>query len=254
MNETKPEVPPNSTTQTCQDKANASVNNARTIPYYFAALAGLVYAVGFLVEFTFMNSIGVKDSLTEPFKAKHIYVGFLCLQYPASVILVVLSLLKVYRNPKEKDSPADAIRLKIYGPSASLFIIFLTAFYLLIAFARPDSLSLHAREMMVLFVISVLGPSVMMAVFSRLGDKLTQILQQDDEKRKSDLRNKVQETLATAQGKTESEVADAITVVVERTGVSPKKQATSAISRFFMVPLNSNEPDIVMGFVLVCDI
>jgi hypothetical protein len=58
-----------------------------TIPYWFAATAGLIYATGFLVEFTFQHSLGITSSL-DVFKAKYIYVGLQCLQLPASVIFL----------------------------------------------------------------------------------------------------------------------------------------------------------------------
>lgn len=133
------------------------VNTASTIPYYFAAIAGLVYAVGFLVEFTFMNSLGVKDSLTEAFKAKHMYIGFLCLQFPVSVIVVVLLVAKLKRTVVANGTPEEKKALSAYLPATLLLLNLLFAFYLLIGFARPFTFSNQRGAIAIFFGVTVLG-------------------------------------------------------------------------------------------------
>lgn len=39
--------------------------SAEAIPAWFALVAGLIYATGFLIEFTFLSSMGIKESVTE---------------------------------------------------------------------------------------------------------------------------------------------------------------------------------------------
>jgi hypothetical protein len=139
------------------NKTTDRINTARTVPYYFAAIAGLVYAVGFLVEFTFMNSLGVKDSMTEPFKAKHIYIGCLCLQFPVSVMVIVLLVAKLKRTVAKKGSEEEKKTLSAYLPGTLLLLTLLFAFYLLIGFARPYTFSDHRDAIAFFFGIAVLG-------------------------------------------------------------------------------------------------
>jgi hypothetical protein len=100
-----------------------------TIPYWSAALAGIIYATGFLIEFTFLQSMGIQDPV-EGFKAKYIYIGLLCLQFPTSVCLLVVAYRRIKRQDLEKES----------GPHFStvcLISILLLNFYLLTTFSRP---------------------------------------------------------------------------------------------------------------------
>ena len=60
----------------------------KALPYCLAITAGLFYATGFLVEFTFFNSIGIKDAGSDVFKAKYIYVGILALILPLTASVV----------------------------------------------------------------------------------------------------------------------------------------------------------------------
>jgi hypothetical protein len=138
-------------------KSSSHSQAARTVPYYFAAVAGLVYAVGFFVEFTFMNSMGVKDSLTEPFKAKHIYIGILCLLYPGSVVGVLLALLRIGFSKSDGSDPELSVRKKLYPPTCVLFLFFLTAFYILVGIGRPDTFAQHDICFGTLFLLAILS-------------------------------------------------------------------------------------------------
>jgi hypothetical protein len=143
-----------------EPKAPDSTQTARTIPYFFAAFAGLVYAVGFLVEFTFMNSMGIKDWDTEPFKAKHIYIGFLCLIFPASLMITILSTVKIRRNLRKAASAEKKLVARMIIPSSLLFVAFLLAFYLLIAFSRPNTFQENEFQFFAIFFLSLMGPSL----------------------------------------------------------------------------------------------
>lgn len=70
---------------------------ARSLPYWFAAVAGLIYGTGFLIEFTFMNSLGIRNAGTDVFKAKYIYIGILSLQFPASIAVTILGYIRLLR-------------------------------------------------------------------------------------------------------------------------------------------------------------
>ena len=148
------------------------LHTARTIPYYFAAVAGLVYAVGFLVEFTFMNSMGVKDSLTEPFKAKHICIGILCLLYPASVVGLILALLRIVLTPRNNSDVEMRLKAKLYPPGGALFVVFLTAFYILVGIGRPNTFLQHETGFGVLIGLAILSPTISWGLEKSLGGKL----------------------------------------------------------------------------------
>ena len=68
----------------------------QTIPYWFAAIAGLIYATGFLVDYTFQNSLGIRSSVIDSFKGKYIYTGFLCLQFPATAVVMLFGFLRAH--------------------------------------------------------------------------------------------------------------------------------------------------------------
>ncbi|MGP8199473.1 MAG: hypothetical protein ACLQU4_08230 [Limisphaerales bacterium] len=164
-------VPPSDEKRDDKDGKSADrLPHVGTIPYNFAAVAGLAYAVGFLVEFTFMNSIGAKDSLTEPFKAKHIYIGILCLLFPASVITIILAAARMRQSVRDATSVADKLRYRMYAPNAALYIIFLFAFYGLIGIARPNTFSEHEKAFAVLFGLALLGPILVHLFHMRIAD------------------------------------------------------------------------------------
>ena len=222
------------------DIRDNGVHAAQTLPYYFAAAAGLVYAVGFLVEFTFMNSLGITDNLIEPFKAKYIYIGFLCLQYPASMILMLLCLLKLRRGitrningSSRTPSTEESIRLSVYGPSASLFAIFLTAFYLLIAFARHDALTTHTHTMMILLTLCALSPTAVLGAFFSLSGKLMKGLTADAAQRRSALTKRIEHVLTSTLERSSHERVEEVVRVFELNDTHPQPWFTSILARLF---------------------
>src|ERR1039457_2478997 len=124
----------------------------QAIPYWFAATAGLVYATGFLVEFTFHNSMGLRMASTEIFKAKYIYVGLLCLQFPASV----LALLWGYHRFKSKEKESG---LPVYFSYFVLMAILLFVFYLMTTFARSGEFHERRIWIMGLFMFETVAVS-----------------------------------------------------------------------------------------------
>ena len=94
------------------------------VPYWFAAIAGVIYAIGFLVEFSFLSSMGIKISPTDAFKAKYIYVGLLCL-LPTIAAVFAIGCFRVWREKQQR----------VYLSSVLLVLTILFDFYLLVAFA-----------------------------------------------------------------------------------------------------------------------
>jgi hypothetical protein len=111
------------------------------LPTWFAVLAGLFYATGFLIEFTFLNSMGIQESVIEVFKAKYIYVGLLCLQLPVGIGVLVIGYFRLRRQIK------TGVNRKAYLPTVLLIINLLIAFYFLITFCDPDFF--HKNEILI---------------------------------------------------------------------------------------------------------
>ena len=132
----------------------------RTLPYIFATIAGVIYGVGFLVEFTFLSSFGIQDTGAEAFKAKYIYVGLLCLQFPVSITVVTLGYIKVMRTLAKHHEQAKMDDLSAYKASLFMLLNLLFAFSLLISFARPGLY--HERDGLILtmFALMIIGLSL----------------------------------------------------------------------------------------------
>jgi hypothetical protein len=58
---------------------------ARTIPYWFLAVVGLVYASGFLIEMIHLGTYGIRDVGGELWKARDIHIGVLGLVFPVTI-------------------------------------------------------------------------------------------------------------------------------------------------------------------------
>lgn len=129
----------------------------RTVPYWFAALAGFIYGAGFLVDFTFLTAMGVKDPMTEVLKARHIYVGLLALQFPVGLCVVLLGFIRLKRRASLRSSIAN-VTMTAYVPSVLTVMVLLFAFYMLIAFSRTGSSYVeHQVAVAVLFSLAILG-------------------------------------------------------------------------------------------------
>jgi hypothetical protein len=150
--------------------------STESIPAWFALLAGLIYATGFLIQFTFLSSIGIKESVTEVFKAKYIYVGLLCWQFPVCLALRLLGCklvkhkrkreeqerqLNLKLNPsfvvpddqKKREADEDA-KTRIYWPSVTIFTLPLIVFYVLTVFTPPGYFSAHQTWVLTYFIFA----------------------------------------------------------------------------------------------------
>jgi hypothetical protein len=70
---------------------------SRTIPYWFLALVGTIYASGFLVVSTFLETYGLREVGTELWKSRYIHIGVFCLILPAVTNAVPYLLVHVMR-------------------------------------------------------------------------------------------------------------------------------------------------------------
>src|SRR6185369_7036874 len=129
----------------------------RVVPYWFAALAGLIYAAGFLVDFTFLSVLGIRETMAEAFKAKYVYVGLLCLQFPVSVAVVILGFARIMRSMKL--DRIEGTKVGRFLPSMLLIMNLLFVFYLLIGFARSKMGTFYEHEgvFSLIFALTVIG-------------------------------------------------------------------------------------------------
>lgn len=114
----------------------ANLFDGKLLPYWFTLGAAMVYATGFIIEFTFSNSLGIRDATDEPFKAKYIYVGFLCLHPPVTLIVFILGYFRIKKEMASR--PANSTAIKIFAPSSALLILLMLTFDLMLAFSRPE--------------------------------------------------------------------------------------------------------------------
>lgn len=146
------------------------------LPQWFAVIAALVYATGFLIEFTFFDFLGVRGAANDIFKARYIHVGFLFLQFPASILALILAYIKLRAivkkatkkakfNHKSKQ-PSDASltlsnkklgEIKLYTTSILLLGTLLGGFYLMVTFARPGVFSNNQIWISAFFFIIIIG-------------------------------------------------------------------------------------------------
>jgi hypothetical protein len=134
-----------------------------------AAFGALVYSTGFLIQFTFFSSMNAKGAVNDLLKAKYIHAGFLFLQFPASLIAVVLgfSIIKkrlralkagtVPTGAPPPDASIDLAKVKSYIESTLLFGTLLIGFYVLIAFARRGLFAEHQWLVILFFVVILVG-------------------------------------------------------------------------------------------------
>jgi hypothetical protein len=141
-----------------------SPSSLHLLPSFFFAAVALTYATGFLTVFCYFDSIGLKGTSIDSFKAKYIYVGLLALELPLGAIALVLAYRFMWaqrlRLLKKEDS--------FYVSAPALLGLMAVVFYLLIAFARPGVF--YAREWQIFFffsdiIISVVG----LRVFEEMG-------------------------------------------------------------------------------------
>jgi hypothetical protein len=107
---------------------------ARTIPYWFFATVGLVYASGFVAVELYLGSYGLRDVGAEFWKARYIHVGALCLVFP---LLPVLTAGLLFRAVKSRDQvdprPFRWVRM---STGLMVYLVPQTSFYIVILIGR----------------------------------------------------------------------------------------------------------------------
>lgn len=129
----------------------------QVLPALLAAIIGIVYAAGYLIEFSYINSLGIRGAGAESFKAKYIYVGLLCLQFPVSAMIIVLCFFGIARQMKLQQQPEKLDKVKAYTPSILLLLNLFFSFYILILFSRAGLFHEHFKLITLLFIIVLVG-------------------------------------------------------------------------------------------------
>ncbi len=112
------------------------------IPAWAAVVAGIIYSTGFLIDTTFLHSMGIEEPNLEAFKAKYIYIGLVALQFPLTAGLLFLGLTEA-----RKQNPA----IPIHTPTVWIIFVLLLSFFLLNTFTTADFFSAHKIELALLF-------------------------------------------------------------------------------------------------------
>jgi hypothetical protein len=133
------------------DKEQTKELIIENVAEWFVALAGLVYATGFLVVLTFSDYIGAREATTDFFRAKFLHVGLLCLALPV-IIVGVWYGVAVLRQPGMM--PAGR---KLYGSSVILTFNLLFTLYTFLMFAPPGYMRNEPHLVLYVFGVTFLG-------------------------------------------------------------------------------------------------
>ncbi len=126
-------------------------------PEWFLATAGLIYATGFLVVFTFFARLGIREAGTEFFKVKYVHVGILCLIIPTLTALSTFALSYMSRMDSEKKHDGQAGEIHIYLPSVVLTLNLIATFYIYVMFSPPGYFRTRGHLIPLIFGITLLG-------------------------------------------------------------------------------------------------
>jgi hypothetical protein len=126
-------------------------------PEWFLAVAGLIYATGFLVVFTFFARLGIREAGTEFFKVKYVHVGILCLIIPALTAISIYALSYMSRIEVEKKNQGLVADIHISLPSVVLTLNLIGTFYMYVMFSPPGYFRTRAHLIPLIFGITLFG-------------------------------------------------------------------------------------------------
>lgn len=136
---------------------------ARTIPYWFLAIVGLIYASGFVVVMIHLGTYGIRDVGGELWKARDIHIGVLAFVFPTTIVatasyMVLLPFLRIVRLIPAGGSRRRQVRRLITG--LTLLPLEL-AFYCFAMLHRPGLGEPH-KSLSLMLIVGFLGPMVCM--------------------------------------------------------------------------------------------
>lgn len=85
---------------------NTGISLLTRVPEWFLALAGIVYATGFLIVFTYFESFGIHETGAEFFKVKYVHVGILCTMFVIllGVPCLAYRFMRLAENKNKRDN------------------------------------------------------------------------------------------------------------------------------------------------------
>jgi MFS family permease len=107
---------------------------ARSIPYWFIAVVGLVYASGFVAVGLYLGTYGLRDVGVDLWKARYIHVGFLCSVFPMIPVLTAVLLFSTTKSNQESD-PRPLVWFR-FLTGIVLYLIPQLAFFIVVFFGR----------------------------------------------------------------------------------------------------------------------
>jgi hypothetical protein len=121
------------------------------IPKWFLVILGVVYASGYFVVLTHLDTFGISASSAEFWRGKYIHIGILCVALPLIVNGTIYPFLFIYRSRFKrikKDNPAEyqrlVPRLRRILPVMILYLNFEGIFYIFVMFTRPATREPHS--------------------------------------------------------------------------------------------------------------
>jgi len=121
----------------------------RTLPYWFALALGLVYSTGFLIDYTFHNSIGIHFIDDATFKAQYVYIGVICTYAPISAGLMLHGVLITKRQGKDRS----------YWATTIIIVMMLLTIDALTAFVSPGFFQREEIRIAIIFTVGIGGPT-----------------------------------------------------------------------------------------------
>jgi len=143
---------------------------AQIIPGWFAVLAALTYACGFVCVYSFMDRFGLRESTTDFLKAKYVHAGILFFLFPGGIVLPLLVLLilkAIGDNSKAAEGESSKTvspPVVIYLPTVVLFLNMLLVFYVCVMFMPRNYLHTHQLLLMLIVASGLVAPALIMHV------------------------------------------------------------------------------------------
>jgi len=114
------------------------VSKLETLTKWLLSLAGVCYASGFLVVYTFLGHFKTRDHGTDFLKLKYIYVGILCWLFPAGFFLPLGALYELNRTMKRETAETTKQRWQLL--TSMFFALFVpVVVYFMVEFANPSN-------------------------------------------------------------------------------------------------------------------
>lgn len=151
-----------------EERDEEALQLARTVPYWFLAIIGSIYASGFLVVTTHLERYGIREVGGDVWKSRYVHIGVLSGAFPAMIIGTIFGLLYVYSLRLQEPSdnrPSNAILIGQALLSGLSIVMLELAFYGFVVFARESRqrtsegalATLLAMMLVVWIVLSVVG-------------------------------------------------------------------------------------------------